>query len=144
MIKATNKHTGEIVELPVDTYEQIIASWQIAQEYEKVSKKLKDQLKELVPKYVNEVSGLSEERQGLMFRVSNIQRKNYDKSVLIEKVHDEGLLFEMLKPDKKFIDDYLKENLESIGDLSTELRNSMIDEGNPYQVIKLEKLEREK
>lgn len=140
MIKAINKHTGEVVELPVDTYEDIIASWQIAQEYSKVSDALKDQLKKLVPKFVDEVKGVSEPHNGYMFRVSNIQRMNYDKGILIDRVKDQDLLFEMLKPDKPFIDKYLKENLEAIGDLSNDLRKTMIAEGNPYQVIKLEKV----
>lgn len=142
MITATNKHTGEVVELPSETYDQVIQAWQIAQEYSKVADSLKDQLKKLVPNFVDEVKGVSEPHNGFMFRVSNIQRKNYDKSILIDKVKDEDLLFEMLKPDKTFIDKYLKENLEELGDLSTELRAGMVAEGNPYQVIKLEKLER--
>jgi len=140
MITATNKHTGEVVELPTESFEQIIQAWQIAQEYEKVSKSLKDQLKKLVPTFVDEAKGVSREHKGFMFRVSNIQRTNYDKSVLIDRVKDQGLLFEMLKPDKPFIDGYLKENLAELGTLSTELRTTMVAEGNPYTVIKLEKL----
>lgn len=140
MIKAINKHTGEVVELPADTYDEIIASWQIAQEYAKVADTLKDQLKKLVPKFLDEVNGVSEPHNGYMFRVSSIQRMNYDKGVLIDRVQDQDLLFEMLKPDKSFIDKYLKENIATLGELSTELRKTMVAEGNPYQVIKLEKL----
>lgn len=140
MITATNKHTGEIVELPTESFEQIIQAWQIAQEYSKVSDSLKDQLKKLVPTFVDESKGTSREHNGFMFRVSNIQRTNYDKSVMIQVVDDQDLLFEMLKPDKAFIDKFLKENLENLGSLSTDLRKTMIPEGNPYTVIKLEKL----
>ena len=142
MIKAVNKHTGEIIELPTDTPEEIINSWQIAQQYEKVAITLKDQLKKLVPSLVEESKGVSEEYDGYIFRVSNVQRTNYDKSLLIQQIEDQDLLFEMLKPDKKFIDNYLKENLEVLGELSTILRKNMISEGNPYQVIKLEEIKK--
>lgn len=141
MITATNKHTGEIVELEADTYEQVIQAWQIASEYEKVSKSLKDQLKELVPNFVTD-RGTSPEHDGVMFRVSSVQRMNYDKTVLQDVIDDQGLLFEMLKPNKVFIDRYLKENLADLGDISTTLRKSMQPDGAPYTVIKLEKLTR--
>lgn len=138
MITATNKHTGEVVNLPTDTLEQIVEAWRVAQEYAKTAESLKDQLKQLVPKYVDDVS---EPINGFMFRVSNVQRMNYDKSKLRE-VFDEDTLDLMLKPDKPAIDRYLKENLEQIGDGSTILRKSMLPEGKPYTVIKLERLER--
>lgn len=138
-IKATNKATGEIVDLPVDTLEQIVDAWRVAQEYVKTAETLKDQLKKLVPKYISD-KGTSEPMSGYMFRSSPIQRMNYDKSVLRQVVKDEDLLDTFLKPDKTTIDKYLKENLP---EFSTELRKSMIAEGRPYQVIKLEKLSRE-
>lgn len=141
MITAVNKHTGEIVELEADTYEKLVQAWQIASEYEKVSKALKDQLKELVPSYISD-KGTSPEYNGVMFRQSSIQRMNYDKTVLQEVIDDQGLLFEMLKPNKTFIDKYLKENLAELGDISTTLRKSMQPDGAPYTVIKLEKLTR--
>ena len=138
MITATNKHTGEVINLPSDTLEQIVEAWRIAQEYAKTAEALKDQLKRLVPKYVDDVS---EPINGYMFRVSNVQRMNYDKSKLRE-VFDEDTLDILLKPDKTAIDRYLKENLEQIGEDSTWIRRSMIPEGKPYTVIKLERLER--
>lgn len=141
MITAVNKHTGEVVELEADTYEKLVQAWQIASEYEKVSKALKDQLKELVPTYISD-KGTSPEFNGVMFRQSSVQRMNYDKSVLQEVIDDQGLLFEMLKPNKPFIDKYLKENLAELGDISTTLRKSMQPDGAPYTVIKLEKLTR--
>ncbi len=49
----------------------------------------------------------------------------------------------MLQPNKRYIDDYLKSNVDELGELSTALRNTMIDEGMPYEVIRLEKLTRE-
>jgi len=140
MITATNKHTGEVVELPADTPAQIIQAWQIAQEYEKVSKALKDQLKEIVPSLVDDDKSLSEEYNGYAFRISNIQRMNYDKTTLFNVVKDQDLLNEMLQPDKAYIDKWLKDNVETSGELGTELRKSMVAVGKPYQVIKLERL----
>lgn len=140
MITATNKHTGEVVELPAETPEEVVQAWQIAQEYAKTAEALKDQLKKLVPKFV-ENGNTSEPINGFMFRISSVQRKNYDKSKLRE-VLDADLYDLLVKPDKPAIDKYLKENLELLGGVSTELRQSMIDEGKPYQVIKLERLDR--
>lgn len=141
MITAVNKATGEQIELPASTPDEIVQAWRTAQEYDKAAKSLKDQLKKLVPDLVGD-KGLSEPIQGFQFRVSNIQRKNYDKAVL-RRVFDEDTLDLFLKPDKPVIDKYLKEHLEEVGEGSTELRNSMIEEGKPYEVIKLERLDRE-
>lgn len=141
MITATNKHTGEIIQLPVNTPEEVVRAWQIAQEYGKTAETLKTQLKSLVTKFVED-NGTSEPINGFMFRVSNVQRMNYDKSKLRE-VLDEDVYDLMVKPDKTKIDKYLKENLESLGSASTELRQAMIPEGKPYEIIKLERLDRE-
>lgn len=140
MVTATNKYTGEIVELSADDLEDIVEAWNVAREYEKVAEALKDQLKKLVREKVSE-NGVSEPVNGYMFRVSNIQRKNYDKSVL-RTVFDEDTLDLFLEPNKPAVDKYLKENLAQLGEASTILRNSMVEVGKPYQVIKLEKLDR--
>jgi hypothetical protein len=140
MITATNKVTGEVVELPTDTDEQIVSAWNIAREYERFASVLKDQLKGLVPNLVDH-KGISQPINGYMFRVSNIQRYNYDKSVLRQQL-DEDTLDLFLVPDKTAIDKYLKENLEQLSEASTVIRNAMIPTGKPYQVIKLERLDR--
>lgn len=134
-VTATNKATGEVVDLSADTPEQIVDAWRVAQEYEKTAVAIKDQLKKIVPRIVDH-HGLSEPIGNYQFRVSIIQRFNYDKSVM-RNLMDADLFDTMLKPDKTLIDKYLKENLP---DWSTELRNSMLPESKPYQVIKLEKL----
>lgn len=141
MIKATNKHTGEVIILLADTPERLVEAWQIAQEYAKTAEALKDQLKRIVPKFV-ENGSTSDPINGFMFRISNVQRMNYDKAKLRE-VLDEDTYDLLVKPDKPMIDKYLKENLESLGSASTELRQAMIPEGKPYEVIKLERLDRE-
>lgn len=141
MIKATNKATGEVVELETDTFEQIVEAWRVASEYEKTAKALKDQLKKLVPDLIGE-RGMSEEYKGYAFRVSNVQRMTYDKAVMRD-VLDADTFDVLLVPDKTLVDTYLKENLELLGEASTLLRNAMIPVGAPYQIIKLEKLSRD-
>lgn len=140
MITATNKATGEVIELEADTLESLMNAWRVAQEYEKTAKTLKDQLKKLVPKYVSD--GKSDEKDNFVFRVSSVQRMNYDKSVLRDTL-DEDTYDVFMKPDKIAIDRYLKENAESLGEISTIIRKSMVADGQPYEVIKLERLNRE-
>ena len=141
-ISATNRSSGEIVELDVDDYDQAIEAWKVAQEYAKVADALKDQLKKIVPSFVDETRGVSEPLNGYMFRVSNVQRMNYDKAVL-RNVFDEDTLDLFLEPNKTAVDKYLAEHLEEVGEGSTLLRKSMIPVGKSYQVIRLERLELE-
>lgn len=137
-VKSIHQITGEVVELKIDTPEQIVQAWRLASEYGKLAERLKDQLKKHVPKVVNE-KGLSEPIDGYMFRVMSVQRMNYDKAVL-RKVFDEDTLDLFLQPNKPEVDKYLKEHLEEVGEGSTLLRNSMVATGSPYSVVKLEKL----
>jgi hypothetical protein len=141
MVTATNKHTGEVVELPTDTPEDVVLGWQIAQEYAKTADTLKAQLKELVPGIVGERT-TSDPINGFMFRISSIQRRTYDKSIM-RQVLDEDTFDQLLKPDKTLVDKFLADNLETLGEASTRLRETMVEDGKPYQVIKLERLERE-
>lgn len=137
MIQATNKATGESIDLPTDRPDDIVLAWQIAQGYEKMAIALKEQLKEMLPTILNE-RGQSDIIKGYQFKTAVVQRKNYDKAIMRE-VMDSDLFDTMLKPDKKAVDNYLKEYLPN---WSTDLRTSMIDEGQPYTVVKLEKLDR--
>lgn len=140
-ITATNKATGEVIELAADTAEQIVQAWRTAQEYEKAATALKDQLKKLVPEMVGD-RGVSEPVDGYQFRVSSIQRMTYDKAVMRE-VLDPDVFDVLLKPDKPAVDTYLKDHLAELGEDSTKLRASMIADGRPYQTIRLEKVSRE-
>jgi hypothetical protein len=140
-VLATNRISGEVVELEVKDLPSLIEAWKVAQEYAKTAEQLKDQLKQLVGNYVDD-NGNSEEHDGYKFRVSAVQRMTYDKSRL-RQVFDEDTLDLFLEPNKTAIDKYLKEHVEELGDASTELRNTMIAIGKGYQVIKLEKLTRE-
>jgi len=136
-VTATNKVTGEVIELEVGNLEQLIQAWEVASEYAKTADRLKTKLKEIVPAYVE--TNVSEEINGRQFRVSSVQRMNYDKSVLREHL-DEDTFDVLMKPDKSAIDNYIKENLEELGERSTAIRQAMIPDGKPYEVIKLEKL----
>lgn len=60
----------------------------------------------------------------------------------MRRVFDEDLYDTFMKPDNKAVKDYLKENLETLGDASTELSKNMIPDGNPYTTVKVEKLDR--
>lgn len=137
-IKAINKATGEVIELDADTPEPIVEAWKIAQEYEKAAKSLKDQLKKIVPSLVND-DGKSDEINNAVFKINTIQRMTYDKSV-VRQVLDEDVFDLMTKIDKTKLDNYIKDNLSELGDISTELRASLIPDGKPYQVIRLERL----
>lgn len=137
-ITATNKATGEVIELDANDLAEIVEAWRVVQEYEKAAGDLREQLKKLVPAYANN-KGLTDEVDNHMFRVSHIQRMNYDKAIM-RRVLDEDIFDVLLRPDKPAIDKYLKENLETLGGASTELRESMIPDGKAYQVIRLEKL----
>jgi hypothetical protein len=130
--------TGELVEFKAGSYEEVVEAWMQASELERLGKAIKDQLKALVPLHVSD-KGTSEPYMGRMFRLSAIQRMNYDKSVL-RQVLDADTFDLLLKPDKPLVDKYIKDNVEALGDKSVELRKTMLPEGKPYQVIKLEKL----
>lgn len=137
-VTAVNKATGEVIELDADTPEQIVQAWRTCQEYVKAAESLKDQLKKIVPTITSE-RGVSEPIGNFMFRVSAVQRMTYDKAVM-RRVLDEDVFDILMKPDKGATDKYLKENLETLGEASTELRHSMLPDGKPYQVIKLERI----
>lgn len=123
--------------MPADNLDQIMTAWQLAQQLEKMAKDLKDQLKPKVERYAE--TGASEDINNLRFKIISTQRYNYDKAIM-RQVLDEDVFDLLLKPDKTAVDNYLKENLEQLGDISTELRKTMVEVGKPYQVIKLEKL----
>lgn len=139
-ITATNKITGEVIELPADSLAEIVEAWRFAQEYEKAAALLKDQLKKIVPALVG-ANGLSEQFGSYQFRVSSVQLMNYDKAAMRE-VLDPDTFDTLVKPDKPAVDRYLRENLESLGDDSTHIRQAMVPQGEPFQVIRLERITR--
>jgi len=140
-VQAINKITGEVAEFEVSDLSSLMSAYAAAQEYEKVATSLKNQLKKVLPKYLDEF-GRSEVLNGRQFKTTTVQRMTYDKAVL-RQVLDEDTYDQFMKPEKTKIDKYLAENLEHLGDVSTKLRQAMIADGTPYSVTKLEKLDRE-
>jgi hypothetical protein len=137
-VSATHKIYGEQVTLEVENLTQLTSAWRIASEYEKIGQELKDKLKKLLPEYLDD-SGRTDEVDGYRFTTVLVQRKNYDKAVL-RQVLDEDLLDLFLKPDKTKIDNYIKEHLDELGENSGLLRDTMIEDGKPYSITRLEKL----
>lgn len=134
----TNKITGEFLDLNVESLVEVQEAWRLAQEYERIAKEMKDKIKPVVRDYIT-YTGLTERAGNFHFRQSYVQRKEYDKR-LLRKYFDDDVLDVMLKPDKKIIDTYIKENLESLPPEASEIRKNMIDVGEPYEVIKLERV----
>lgn len=137
-ISATHKTTGETVEYDVNNITDMVNAWRLASEYEKLATSLKEQMKKILPTFLDE-SGKSEEVDGYRFTSLSVQRKNYDKSIM-RQVLDEDIFDLLLIPDKTKIDAYIKENLEELGDISTRLRETMVEVGRSYSVTKLERL----
>lgn len=130
----TDKLTGLIYE--TDTDEQVIESMIRINDQLKALDDVKKQLRDLVIE--RDLSG--KEHNGRLVRVSSVQRMAYDKQ-LMRSLLDEDTYEVLTKPDKTAVDRYLKENLEALGDISTQLRRGMLPEGNPYTVVKIEKLD---
>lgn len=139
-MKITDKLTGEVIELKDGSLEETIDSLLYAQKtiksWEAAVKKLKKTAEEQMPDGKN-----FHEHGDYGLRISNVQRKTYDMTVL-RKHLDEDTINEFLSLKKGAVDKYIAENLEELGEASTELRNTMLDDGKPYQVIKLERLNR--
>lgn len=143
MIRETIRQTGEVIELEDGSFAEVMKAWQIASDYERAGKALKDKLKQRVPDYIGD-NGRSEELDGYQFRLSHVQKMTYDKAALREALGEDAYdLF--MEPKKKAIDDYLAE-LVSKGDpdgITTRIRSAMQPKGKPYTQMVLEKLTRE-
>lgn len=132
--------TGEVMEFADTTPEDIKNSWlQISKQIQALER-AKDKLKPKVAELLDEQGKY--DFGDYMFRQSIVQRKNYDKAVMREAL-DEDTLDLFLVPDKTAIDKWLKENVEELGEISTTLRTTMVDVGNPYTITKLEKVVRD-
>lgn len=137
-MRAVVKSTGEVLEFNPKTSTEIHQLWQLCSDYIKAYEAIKEKLKPLVADLIGE-NGVSEPHDGYIFRQSVVQRVNYDKSVMRELL-DPDTYDVLTEPAKTKIDDYLQENLEKLGEISTMLRNSMTPVGKPYRVIKREKI----
>lgn len=137
MITVVNKLTGEVLDLADDSPEAIKDSWLMLSETIKAFERAKDKLKLKVADLLDEKG--TYDYGDYVFRQSIVQRQNYDKAVL-RNVLDADTFDLLTVPDKPAIDRYIKENLTELGAASTELRNSMIAVGEPYSMIRLEKV----
>jgi mRNA-degrading endonuclease HigB of HigAB toxin-antitoxin module len=139
--KTTVKKTGEVIELDISTPEAMVESWALASEYIKAYEKIKDEIKMCIPDYLD--SRNTFEHNGYAFRLSNIQRYTYDKSIM-RNLMDEDMYDVFVKPDVAAIKKYTKENLEQLPQEWSDLTKNMVADGKPYEVIKLERLTRPK
>lgn len=139
MINVTNKVSGESVDLDTSTPDGIVQAWQYAQELDKMSKRLKDELKKAVPTLLVNDS-VSDPIGKFMFRRSWTQRKTYDKATL-RRFLDEDLLDDFMVIKKGNVDKYIKENHDQIPpDVLRAIKEAEIPDGDAYEVIKLEKV----
>lgn len=136
-LSATNKNTGEVVEVDAGTGDEIITAYRAINETIATWEQLKKKLQARAAEYIEEWGEL--EHDGYAVRSYTTQRMNYPKSALRE-VFDADELDLFLEPVKTKVDAYLKEHLDELGDASTKLRESMVPAGRPYSVTRLEKL----
>lgn len=137
IVNALNEASGEMIELPAGTPEEIVSAYRIAQHYEKVATKLKDQLKTLIPSLLDE-NGRSPEIDGFQFKQYESQRMNYNIMAL-KNVFDEDTVNLFLKPQKGLVDSYIKEN-ELDPELKAELKAGLEPDGSIVKSIRLEKV----
>ena len=136
-VTAINKGSGEQIELPADTPEDIVNAYRIAAEYEKVAKSLKDQLKKLLPNVLDE-QGRSPEVNGYIIKRYESQRMNYNPMALYN-VFDEDTVNLFMKPQKGLVDKYLKEN-QLDPDQLAELKRGLEPDGPVINSVRLERL----
>ena len=141
-ISATNKVTGEVVELPAGSLEEVMTAWTVMQQYEKLASDLRDQLKDLVRAQVND-SGVSEELNNKMFKVSAIQRTKYNPQKVKEALGDEDLFNTFVEVNSSELNKWLKAEVKKRTidhEVSRAIKEAKEPSGKPYEVIKLEQL----
>lgn len=138
MIKTVNKITGEVIELPTDKLTDLVSAWELAKELEKIGKQIKEEIKQYALPHLNSFDETEVVGKHKFKRVV-IQRYTYDKSAVRNILEDEDLIDDFLIIDKPALDLYIKGNLAELGELSTQLRETMIPSGKPYEMFKLEK-----
>lgn len=127
--------TGEIIDIDTSSDRAIVKSWQFLSDQIKELEKAKDQLKDLIRRQELD----DREIDGYMFKVSGVQRRNYDLETM-RNVLDEDLFNTFIQADKKLVDSWVEENIEIDPDTTEQLRKNMVDVGQPYTVLKLQKV----
>lgn len=125
-----NKFTGEEREFKDSAPSEIVASWQLIDSEMKMLEEAKRALRDKVIEH-----NLTSPIGPMQFKVIQVQRKNYDKSVMRE-VMDEDTVDLFLVPNKVELDKYVKA-LPKLDEQRVKLTHSMIDEGEPYTQVKL-------
>lgn len=145
LVQATNKQTGEIIEHKVSDLSDAVIVWQIAQEYEKQAKDIKEQLKDYVRDNANDF-GKADVDDSYSFTITSVQRTKFNKQMVREAIEDQDLLDELMIIDTKLLREKLKAWVAEgtiTAELSAMIKAAEEPSGNPYEVIRLEKKTRE-
>lgn len=138
MLSVVNKVSGEVMEFDTSSKEAIVEAYRYAQELDKLSKKVKDELKKLVPMLLDE-QGRSPIIGDYQFKQYETQRTTYEKSVL-RQVFDEDTMDLFLKVHKKSVDDYLSLHGSELGDDLAVVKAAVIPDGNVTKTTRLDKV----
>lgn len=136
---ATNKATGEVIELPLDTQEDIFNAYRAAMEYEKAAKEIKDQVKKVLPSILDSNGRSQISNDGYQFKQYQTQRQTYHMSVLRE-VFDDDTIALFQKVQKGLVDSYIKEHRDELGDNINVLKSGLVPDGNVTTSVRLEKV----
>lgn len=128
----TDKLTGLVYD--VETQDQLVESMELIKKQIKALKDAEAQIRDLML----DIDWNGYENQGRTVRISHVQRMEYDKATL-RALLDEDVFDVLTKVDKTAVDKYIRDNLEDLGDVASQLRDSMMPCGKPYAVVKLEK-----
>lgn len=137
-VKATNKVTGELIDLPATSFEEIVMAYRFAKEYEKTADNLKNQLKILIPKLLDENGRSPISLDGYQFKQTESQRTNYNKFAL-KQVFDEDIIDLFLEVSKSKVDKYIKEN-KLTPDQLIELKKGLEPNGLIIKTTRLDKI----
>lgn len=138
MVQVVDLATGEVLEFADRTPVEIKNSWDQISQQIKALERAKDKLKPKVSELID--SGQADFGDAI-FRQTAVQRMNYNAAVMRDNL-DPDVFEALMVPNKPLVDTYLKENLTELGEVSTELRRSMVPVGEPYTTIRLEKIKK--
>lgn len=139
-VSTVNKASGEVIELEVGDFEQLVNAYNIAKEYEKAATALKDQLKKIIPTYLDENGKSIISSGGYQFKNYTTQRQTYNKMALYE-VFDKDTVDLFIKVNKTVVDSYVKEhNSDFTQEDFEKLKDALEPDGKVSNVIRLDKV----
>ena len=139
IVTITDKYSGEMLEFPLNTPEQMLAAYLRAKEFEDMAKRIKDKVKPVLPHILDE-QGRSDEIDGYMFKQYESQRMTYNKNAL-RQVFDDDTLDLFLEVSKGKVDSYLKEHQSELtSDDLAQLKDGLEPAGKVVTAIRLEKV----